>query len=377
MIGYNVTMAIKLVESVQSIASQEGADGIFEVRLINTGWGSSGYYSEELLREYGPKTFVKNTPMYDSHPDDGDPTRRKTGEIVAKLLEDAYYRDGALYTKIKVISTWIERVQLFAESMGLSIFASGEGVEGEINGRKGLIVEAFNTEDPFTSVDFVSAAGRGGKVLYVSESAKFEEATANTRRDELYALVGERYPNEYAYVLDFDEKTVWFEKDQQTYQIGYSVVGDTANELIGEPIKVVRKVTFVPETGVQEDFLDNRQVKEHTMEIEEALKKLQEQLDSIQGLLAPASPAPDAIDRAEVVEKAVAEGLTKTARALVLNDVEAGVPLEEAIARQKALKEEYLEEIKTLAEAEDAAGGRLIESKGDNEAQERFDALVF
>lgn len=70
--------------------------------------------------------------------------------------------------------------------------------------------------------------------------------------------------------------------------------------------------------------------------------------------LKPADPAPEAeptVSGADVVEAALAEGLSKTARARVLAAVEGGAALTEAIATEKALRDEILAEAEKVTES--------------------------
>lgn len=162
--------------------------GVFEAKIIQTGWNVSGtrYYSEDLLKTYGPSTFREGRPCFANHPTEEEFSNgRNVEKIMGRLVSDAEYREGALYAKVKVRPEYVEFVDEYKDSIGMSIFASGEGENGEAEGRKGLLVESFDPGDPYTSVDFVVAAGAGGKIERMLESyhATINESETHDRKD--------------------------------------------------------------------------------------------------------------------------------------------------------------------------------------------------
>lgn len=159
-------MTIKLVESGAKPTKSLGG-GVYEVKIIEAGWGSSGYYSPQMLQEHGPTTFRAGRPCFANHPTEAEfANGRDITKLMAKLVTDAEYRaeDKSLVAQIRVNEKWDSFVQEYMDTIGMSIFAAGEISEGEAEGRSGKIVESFDPNDPYTSVDFVVAAGAGGKV---------------------------------------------------------------------------------------------------------------------------------------------------------------------------------------------------------------------
>jgi hypothetical protein len=153
-------------------------DGTMPVKLIAPGWGSSGYYSEAMLKRDGPKVFRANTHMYINHPTAQEAQQRPERDIrdlAAVLSTDAVYRDDAvhgpgLYADAKVFSHWRPFVEEVAPFTGTSIRALGKpGTVQTIEGRKGKVIESLLAAQ---SVDLVTAAGAGGKVLQLFESAR-------------------------------------------------------------------------------------------------------------------------------------------------------------------------------------------------------------
>jgi hypothetical protein len=129
--------------------------------LITPGQGSSGFYSESMLREFGPTAFPKGTHSYVDHPKD-ESDGRSPKNLMAVLAEDAHYEDGVgLVAELAVMDHWKEFVEAVAPHTGLSIWASGEGAR---NDEGTLVVESLvpNTQN---SVDLVSYAGRAGSGL--------------------------------------------------------------------------------------------------------------------------------------------------------------------------------------------------------------------
>lgn len=129
--------------------------------LITPGKGSSGIYTETMLKEHGPMAFPKGTHSYVDHPvSEGE--IRSPKNLMGVLAEDAHYEEGVgLVGNLHVMPHWKEFVEAVAPYTGLSIYAMGEGSQDE-NGN--TIVESLvpHTQN---SVDLVSYAGRPGSGL--------------------------------------------------------------------------------------------------------------------------------------------------------------------------------------------------------------------
>ncbi len=160
-------MAITLSESLGFNAS-EGKNK-WRVKIIQSGWGSSGYYSEALLSSFGPKVFKSGTKVFMNHPDANSRPERDVQKLAGKLITDAVFSEGALYADIEFYSSYAPIIREMAGDIGLSIHAFGDAEYGEAEGRQGPIIESL-IEDPLTSVDVVTVAGAGGKFLNLLES---------------------------------------------------------------------------------------------------------------------------------------------------------------------------------------------------------------
>lgn len=152
-------------------------DGTIPLKLIEPGWGSSGYYSAEVLERDGPAAFTAGTKMYWDHPtmsEEIERPERSLRDLAAELTEDAYWDENGpdgpgLYANAKVFGPYREAVDELASHIGVSIRALGRAKQGEAEGRRGPIIEAITQAK---SVDFVTEPGAGGKVLQLFEAAR-------------------------------------------------------------------------------------------------------------------------------------------------------------------------------------------------------------
>jgi hypothetical protein len=165
------------LEFVPLVEKAVRKDGTVALKLIDPGWGTTGYYSKEVLERDGPKAFRKGLKMFSNHMTPTEEAERPEGRIedlVAVLESDARWEDNGtdgpgLYADARVIENWRPTIEALAADIGVSIRAMGKPVYGEAEGRKGPIIEAIAYAK---SVDFVTDAGRGGKILSLREAAK-------------------------------------------------------------------------------------------------------------------------------------------------------------------------------------------------------------
>jgi hypothetical protein len=152
-------------------------DGTIPLRLIQPGWGSSGYYSAEVLRRDGPKVFTPKVKMYWNHPTAVEEAERPEGDLnalAAELVTAARWEESGLagpglYADAKVFGPYQEAVNELAPHIGVSIRASGRAVPGEAEGRKGAIIQEIAGA---RSVDFVTVPGAGGSIIEMFEAAR-------------------------------------------------------------------------------------------------------------------------------------------------------------------------------------------------------------
>ena len=176
-------MSVSLNESIAFSASGTGKK--WSIKVIESGWGSSGYYPAAMLAEYGPKVFKKGTKVFMNHPsvnEESDRPERDVNQLAGKLVSDAKFDGTGLVAEVEFYSHFAPIIKEMAGDVGLSIRAMGESRVGEAEGRQGPIIEAL-VADPLTSVDVVTVAGAGGKFLSLLESY--------TRQDDEATLLSE------------------------------------------------------------------------------------------------------------------------------------------------------------------------------------------
>ena len=163
-------MTTKLSESLGFDAKE--TKNKWRIKVIESGWGSSGYYGSDMLAQYGPGVFKSGTKVFMNHPsitESNDRPERDIHQLAGKLTRDAYFKEGSLYADVEFYSHYAPIIKEMADDVGLSIHAMGNSYMGEADGRKGPIIESL-VEDPLTSVDVVTVAGAGGKFVALLES---------------------------------------------------------------------------------------------------------------------------------------------------------------------------------------------------------------
>ena len=380
-----------VTEQLTLEAATRDDSGQLLVEFITPGWGSSGYYSPEVVEAAAP-LFAVGTHLYLDHPtptEDVERPVRSVKDLAAVVVEAGTWTDGGLRGKVKPFGPYRDLLldEDFATNIGLSIRASASDIViGEAEGRRGPIIESLVD---LKSVDFVTRAGRGGRVLQVLESARPEvldraiargvaEATADERRQQLSDVVRTAHAGEktYAYVRDFDESTVWFEASAEnerskTWQQAYTVADDDASvSLTGERTEVRPVTKYVPVTRPGSTTNTTEESEEDTMpQIEEArLRELEEASGRVPTLEAERDTA---TARAETAERQLAErDRTDRARQIIAerareNEVQF-TPLEErGLLADLPLNEGQLDEATfTTTVNEQAAAAKVARGAG-------------
>jgi hypothetical protein len=253
-----------------TVTAPDSKSGRMRVQVITPGWGSSGYYSREVVEAAAP-LFKVGTQMFLDHPsatEANDRPERSVRDIAGVITEAGKWDPtlGAVVAECRVLTPYRDALTELADHIGLSIRGSATDVTvGEAEGRTGPIIEGLAD---ITSVDFVTRAGRGGRVLELLESSRPEvidravargvaEATANERRTQLNAAVKALNwgSNRWSYVRDFDDTEVWFDVSaeddtQRTYQQSYAVSDDDLSvSLTGTPVEVRPVTKYVAASG--------------------------------------------------------------------------------------------------------------------------------
>lgn len=375
--------------------------------LITPGKGSSGIYTEDMLKEYGPQAFKKGTHSYVDHPRNEEDIRSPKN-IIGVLAEDASYEEGVgLIGEISIMPHWKEFVEAVAPYTGLSIYAMGEG---EYNDDGEIIVENL-VPHVQNSVDLVSYPGREGSKLadklyeaaisMATESYHYDDDDKKKKKKRKEAEPGELaekdlvrmdHGKEMAYgqvayimtsgVFPFEGDPlaikaspespvalvrVWMQKDGEW---------EPTQMLMGHAISELTKISELGEMPEDEDkasapmggkdgtaektVATESNKKEERME----LKELSDQLAELPNLVAAAvvealAPNEDPeeeeekeeADVAAIAEAMVESGLPEVSRKAVYESLRTGGNLAEAIESQKAfvesVKSHFKEESKT------------------------------
>lgn len=140
-------------------------------------WGSSAYYPADVLERDAPYVFTTGTKMYENHLSDTELYERPEGDVsklIGKLITDGRYEvddeEGpGIYADVEFYDSYVDRINEIGDDVGLSVYGNADYVEGERDGRYGRIVTRLvNVE----SVDVVTKAGAGGKLVSIIESAR-------------------------------------------------------------------------------------------------------------------------------------------------------------------------------------------------------------
>jgi hypothetical protein len=159
------------------------ADGTMEVKMIEPGWGSSGYYSAEVLKA-DAGVAQPGTHMYLDHPTESEARERperSIKDLAAIIVTPGTYQENGkagpgVYYRAAVLPQFRDTIEALAPHIGVSIRARGSFKEGEVDGRNGRIVTSIRSLE---SVDFVTKPGAGGKVLALMESLREDHSTDN------------------------------------------------------------------------------------------------------------------------------------------------------------------------------------------------------
>ncbi len=164
-------------ETIMLIEKAVRPDGTVPIKLIAPGWGSSGFYSKDVLERDGPAAFPRGTKMYWNHQTAVEEAERPEGDLrnlASEFINGATYQEmgksgPGLYADAKVFGAYKPHIEELAPHIGTSIRARGIATQGEAEGRKGNIIEKISQG---ISVDYVTQAGAGGQIVQLFESAR-------------------------------------------------------------------------------------------------------------------------------------------------------------------------------------------------------------
>lgn len=161
-----------LSESSNSTLTKNGKR--WKATLAVPGQGSSGFYSEDVLKEFGPQALAPGAKAFIDH----DSTRSPK-DMIGVYPDGAWWDDetGSLVGELEVFPHWSDFVEAVGPHAGLSIYMMGEtDADGNVTA---LIPDQMN------GVDLVSYPGLAGSGLVekLYESAKAKLATEDSHTD--------------------------------------------------------------------------------------------------------------------------------------------------------------------------------------------------
>lgn len=164
-------MVVELVEKAVR------SDGTIPIKIINSGWGTSGFYPDNVLKRDGPKVFTEKTKMFWNHQTAAQEAEQPEGNLdnlAAVLVDGATWQENGkagpgLYANAKVFGPYKEAINELAPYIGVSIRANGRATQGEAAGRKGSVIQEISHAK---SIDFVTTPGAGGQIVSMFEAAR-------------------------------------------------------------------------------------------------------------------------------------------------------------------------------------------------------------
>ena len=337
-------------------------------------WGSSGYYPREVLERDGAKTWPAGTHVYFDHPsvsEAQDRPERSVRDLAGKLVSDPVYDSDGLYAEVEFYPHTAPIVEAMAGDIGMSIRASAEVEAGEAGGRTGWIVTSLSDGD---SVDLVTKAGAGGKLIALMESARQQidaaeklpgGGTVDDLRRQLDGVVKLAHPDAYAYIMDFTDTWVVYEVNPKNsparttiYRQDYVSFGN-ALALSGDPVAVRPRTVYEPvPTTVPADPAGQPETATESLK-EDTMATIQIEETEHRSLMEKAG-------RVENLETQLAEASTKAAEAIAeakRQIAETDKAKADAIIAEAGAEFSALEKRGLLASLPVTEAGRLDEAK--------------
>lgn len=177
----------------------------WEAKLIAADvWGATAFYPAEVLARDAATAFPVGTKMYENHMTESEHYERPVGDVgklIGKLVTAgefiADHPEGpGVYADVEFYDSYVPRIAEIGEDVGLSVDGAADYVEGERDQRFGKIVTGI----PYIkSVDVVTAAGAGGKLITIKESAgPMAGIPVNTEGDQSVTAITQEHLDAFA-----------------------------------------------------------------------------------------------------------------------------------------------------------------------------------
>lgn len=284
------------------------SDGTAKIKIIQPGWGSSGYYAKEVLQRDGSKAFPKGTKMSWNHPTSMEEAERPEGDLndlASELVSNAQWMDNGpkgpgLYADAKVFEAYQPAVNDLAPHIGVSIHARGKALQGEAEGRQGVIVQEI-LASPFNRVDYVTMPGAGGEIISLFEAVRVVRADQKTTTEPVLAVEAtsnvansELTTEDDMDLKELQEKVATLETNNQTLTTNNARLSETlalrdAKDMVIKVLEVT-KLPEITQNRLVESLAKNPPMKEgaldkevFTARIQEAIKAEVKYLESVLG----------------------------------------------------------------------------------------------
>lgn len=328
-------------------------DGTIPIKIIQPGWGSSGYYPADVLERDGPKIFQRGTKMYWNHQTPTEEAERPEGDLnqlAAELTTSARYqvngpKGAGLYADAKVFEAYQPHVDDLASHIGVSIRAFGKAQHGTVEGREGAIITELTKAK---SVDFVTAPGAGGQVVSLFEAARGGRADTQVRpsvpavQNSTTSGDVESHPIEEARMDELELKklqeanaTLQTKLDEvaaNNARMNETLAFRDAKDMAREAVNAVSGLPDVTKSRLIESLAKNPPMKDGALDrtvfataIQEAVKAEIQYLEKVAGIGNIRGLGESAEDDADVDEAKVEEDLTESFAALGLSEAGAKI----------------------------------------------------
>lgn len=215
-------------------------------------WGTSGYYPATVLERDAEAVFFPGVKMYENHFTESEEYLRPEGDVaklVGKLTSYGVYEPDnpegpGVYADVEFYDSYVDRINEIADDIGLSVRGDGTSEEGEVDGRYGPIVTQLLN---IRSVDVVTSAGAGGKIVSILESVgpmagtpiekEGDRSVTALTKDEFTAGIAELKESFNAAVGDgFVTSLTSALKEAFKPEAATEVVAEVTTEVVTEPI---------------------------------------------------------------------------------------------------------------------------------------------
>lgn len=176
--GGVVPLDVAEASSGGAVKGRAGKPAEITIDIIRSGWNTSGsrYYPADVLERDVPAIYPAGTHMFVNHPtatEQDDRPERSLHDLAAVFTGTPYaVQEGnqtVMRVDARVYSRWCEFIAEARDDIGVSINGNGAGEWAEREGRHGMVLERLTQGQ---SVDFVTKAGAGGRIVALFESAR-------------------------------------------------------------------------------------------------------------------------------------------------------------------------------------------------------------